>query len=182
MAGFNIGLLALLCAACTSMAVDARAFEATRWHVSAINGRATPAASNYRVEFQRGRIGGQFGCNHFGGEYRVRSDVLITNAMAMTMMGCPDPAATFEAQGLAVLQQPMRMNWTDARHLTLSNGAGSIALEGVPYLLGRDLRWALNPLESSRMFALTKHCFRRPFNRSKSGRNRQQTKSYFAMV
>jgi hypothetical protein len=62
-ADFRSALLALACAACTSIAADARTFEGTRWHVTAINGHATPAASNYHIDFQRGRIGGQFGCN-----------------------------------------------------------------------------------------------------------------------
>jgi heat shock protein HslJ len=128
-AGCKAALAALACAACTSIAADARTFEGTRWHVTAINGKATPASGNYVIRFDKGRIGGQFGCNHFGGEYRVARDLLSTDALAMTMMACPEPAMTFESQGGAVLQQPMRISWSSARHLTLSNFAGSIALE-----------------------------------------------------
>lgn len=131
-AGFRAPALALVCAACTSIAADARTFEGTDWHVTAINTRPTPAAGNYRIGFRNGRIGGQFGCNHFGGEYRVSPDVLTTSAMMMTEMGCTDPAATFESWGISVLQQPMRMSWASSRRLTLSNGAGSIDLELLP--------------------------------------------------
>ncbi|HEX8841151.1 MAG TPA: META domain-containing protein [Sphingomicrobium sp.] len=128
-AGFRTAALALLCAGCTSIAADARTFEDTRWRVTAINRHVTPAAVNYAIGFKDGRIGGQFGCNHFGGEYRVAREILTTSAMMMTEMACPDPAMTFESWGTAVLQQPMRMTWSSSRRLTLSNDAGSIDLE-----------------------------------------------------
>lgn len=118
--------------ACTSIAADARTFENTTWRVTAINDRATPPGGDYRVEFRGGRIGGRFGCNHFGGPYTVQRDTLIAREVASTLMGCPEPAASFETQGFAVLHQPMRMNWSSGRALTLSNAAGSIALERAP--------------------------------------------------
>jgi hypothetical protein len=40
---FRIAALALACAACTSIAVDARTFEGTRWRVTAIDAKPTPA-------------------------------------------------------------------------------------------------------------------------------------------
>jgi heat shock protein HslJ len=131
-AGSRLLPLALALGACTSIAADTRIFEGTEWHVTAINGRTTPPAGYYRIGFSRERIGGQFGCNHFGGAYSITRDVMTTNAMAMTMMACPDPGATFEAQGLAVLQQPMRMNWKTGREMMLSNAAGSVELELLP--------------------------------------------------
>ena len=131
-AGFRAALIALACAACTSIAADARTFENTSWRVTTINGRATPPGGDYRIEFKDGRIGGRFGCNHFGGPYAVQRDTLIAREIASTLMGCPEPAASFETQGFAVLHQPMRMNWSSGRALTLSNPAGSIALERAP--------------------------------------------------
>ena len=128
-AGFRAALQALLCAGCTSIAADARTFEGTRWHASAINARVTPTTGNYVVRFDKGRIGGQLGCNLFGGEYRVQGDVMTASAIRSTMMACREPAASFEAQGFAVLNQPMRMNWASSRDLTLTNGAGSIDLQ-----------------------------------------------------
>ena len=62
-AGFRATLLAFLCAGCTSIAADARTFEGTRWHVTAVNGRATPVAGDYRIEFKDGgiaKLGSQF--------------------------------------------------------------------------------------------------------------------------
>jgi heat shock protein HslJ len=121
-----------LLAGCTSVAPASATFEGTSWQVTALNGHATPAAPNYRMVFRTKRLTGQFGCNHFGGTYRLRADTLITDAVAITEMACRDPADTFEGWGLAVLQQPMRISWTSGRQLALSNAAGSIALERAP--------------------------------------------------
>ena len=132
-AGFRSTVLALLlCAGCTSIAADARTFEGTRWHVTAISGRTTPSNGDYRVEFKSGGIGGRFGCNHFGGRVAVKGETLIAREIRSTLMACSDPAASFESAGFGVLNQPMRINWSSGRHLTLSNAAGSIDLELAP--------------------------------------------------
>jgi heat shock protein HslJ len=131
-ADYRLAVLALLCAACTSIAADARTFAGTRWHVAGINGHPTPATGNYEIAFRNRQIGGQFGCNHFGGDYRVARDVLTASAIRMTMMACSEPAMSFESWGSAVLQQPARMTWSSSRRLTLSNAAGSIDLQLMP--------------------------------------------------
>ena len=120
---------ALVAAGCTSIAADQRTFDGTSWRVMALNGRATPATENYRVRFQESQMGGQFGCNHFGGPYRVDGDIMTVGPVAVTEMACIGPAGDFESWGLRTLQQPMRMSWAAGRRLTLANQAGSIALE-----------------------------------------------------
>jgi heat shock protein HslJ len=121
--------LALACAACTTVAADARTFDGTRWHVTAIDGRATPATGDYHVEFKAGQISGRFGCNGWGGTYAVKGDTLTASQVRSTLMGCPEPAMSFQTQGLAVLRAPMRMQWISSTTLTLSNSGGSIALQ-----------------------------------------------------
>ncbi len=123
-------LLAL--GACTSISANAATFENSQWRVAAINGETTPALPNYRIAFAKGRVSGQFGCNHFGGDYRVSGETLTTGAVAMTEMACSGPGDHFEGLGLAIIQQPMRLNWTSASRLTLANAAGSIALKRLP--------------------------------------------------
>jgi heat shock protein HslJ len=131
-AGLRIALTALICAGCASIAVDARTFEGTRWHVTAINGRATPATGDYRIEFKDGGIGGSFGCNHFGGRYAVRGEAVVVREVRSTMMACSDPAASFEGAGFTILNQPMTIHWRSGHHLNLTNRAGSIDLERLP--------------------------------------------------
>ena len=123
-------ILALLCAACTSIHADQRTFEGTRWRVVAVNSRPTPAAAgDYRIEFRDGRIAGRFGCNGFGGPYSVRGDTLVATDVASTLMGCREPSATFESAGFAILRRPMQLNWSSGDRLTLANAAGQIELQ-----------------------------------------------------
>jgi heat shock protein HslJ len=128
----SIAAAGVLVAGCTSIRATDASLESTRWQVVAIDGHATPRTHIYRMQFRDGDAGGRFGCNHFGGHYRVTSDALIVTNTSSTLMGCPEPAASFEREGLAVLQQPVRLNWTSDRKLMLSNAAGSIALERLP--------------------------------------------------
>ena len=118
----------LLLAACTSIAADARTFEGTSWRVTAINGRATPAAGDYRIEFRKGRIVGSFGCNHLGGPYRLGGRRMIVRDLVATEMACAEPAKSFERAGFRVLARPMELDWSSSRRLRLSNSAGSIHL------------------------------------------------------
>ena len=135
-AGFNLAaaVLAAACASCTSINPHPDVLEGSDWRVTAINQRPTPAEpGNYRIRFRDGQIGGQFGCNHFGGPYRVRGDVMTTGAVAMTEMACTEPANTFESWGLAIIAEPMRLSFGDqARSLTLTNARGTIELARMP--------------------------------------------------
>jgi heat shock protein HslJ len=131
-AGFKATFLTALLAGCTSVATTNASLEGTEWQVTAIDGQATPRTETYRVQFENGRAGGRFGCNHFGGQFTASGSTLTVSNSASTLMGCPEPAATFEREGLAVLQQPMTMSWASDQQLTLTNDAGSIALERLP--------------------------------------------------
>lgn len=117
--------LALTLPACAA-AHDALA--GSEWRVTAINGHATPAEGNYVMRFRDNQVGGQFGCNHFGGPYQMKQDVMTTGAMAMTEMACIGPADQFEHWGLTILTQPMQVEWRGERAMRLSNAAGSIDL------------------------------------------------------
>jgi heat shock protein HslJ len=120
------------CAACTSIAADARTFEGTRWHVTAINGRSTPSTGDYHVEFRNSTIAGRFGCNGVGGRYAASGELMRTTEIRSTMIACSDPEASFEGEGFAILNQPMRTRWATGRRLTLGNAAGSIEIEQIP--------------------------------------------------
>lgn len=131
-AGFSRALLAaglLIAAGCTSVRSTEATFDGTRWQVTSLNGREVPATHMYSLSFDGDRIAGRFGCNQFGGTYRVEKDRLIAGNVASTLIGCPEPAATHEAQGFLVLAQPMQIDWESDDEVTLSNGAGSIGLE-----------------------------------------------------
>ena len=101
----------------------------TDWRVVTLNGRATPSG-DYSMRFGAdGAFGAKFGCNSMGGSYRLSGGTLTVSDLNQTLMGCPDPAATFETQGSAILQQPMQVAFTSNERMSLSNSAGSIALD-----------------------------------------------------
>lgn len=104
----------------------------TTWRIVAINSRPTPAVGDYSMRFDpNGGVGARFGCNSLGGRYRLVGDLLTVHNLATTLMGCPEPAATFERDGSTVLDQPMRIAFTSNDRMFLGNDAGSIALDPV---------------------------------------------------
>jgi heat shock protein HslJ len=128
---FRALLATLALAGCTSINAGPASFEGTNWRVAAIDGQATPATDNYRLEFSAGRAGGRFGCNRFVGTYVAAGNTISFGPMIATRMACADPAMSFENNGLKVLQQPVALNWSSANRLELSNSAGSIKLERI---------------------------------------------------
>ena len=133
-AGFSFRWLAIaaavLAAGCAAPPAPPLAdLTGTDWRVVSVNGRATPS-SDYSMRFGAGgAFGAKFGCNLMGGEYRLVGGTLTVSNLNQTLMGCPDPAASFESQGSAILQRPMQVAFTSNERMTLSNGAGSIALD-----------------------------------------------------
>ena len=78
-----------------------------------------------------GRFGARFGCNSMGGTYRMVGGTLTATNVVSTLMGCPEPAADFESQGSGILRAPMQVAFTSNERMSLSNAAGSIALDPV---------------------------------------------------
>ena len=129
-AGFKAAVsLALALGGCTTAGFGGAPLDRTKWQVTAIDGQPTPRNDSYRMTFDSGRLGARFGCNHVGGSYRLSGETMTTTNVASTLMGCPEPAGRFESEALAVLNQPMRLSRASDAKLTLSNAAGSIALE-----------------------------------------------------
>lgn len=131
-AGFNaaVAAAASLCAACTSANFAPGTLSGTSWRIAAVGGQATPAAGDYSMRFEGdGSVGARFGCNHMGGSYRLAGSTLTVSNLAQTLMGCPEPAGTFESQGAAVLGRPMQVAFSSNERMYLSNEAGSIALD-----------------------------------------------------
>ena len=134
-AGFKALALvaAALCTGCTSINLAPGTLAGTSWRVAAVNGNPTPPVGDYSVRFEnRGAVGARFGCNHMGGHYRLAGSTLTVTNLASTLMGCPEPAGTFESQGSAILGRPMQVSFSSQHRMSLSNEAGSIALDRTP--------------------------------------------------
>ncbi len=100
----------------------------TSWTVTAINGRATPGGAEYFLQFAEGRLSAKFGCNSIGGPYRQNGDHLSVGSLEQTLIGCPEPSATFERDGSAVLRSNMRVEPLGGRGMRLVSEAGTIDL------------------------------------------------------
>lgn len=101
----------------------------TRWIVTAINGRATPGGAGYFLAFIGAELSAKFGCNSIGGGYSLNGDHLSASRLIQTEMGCPEPAASFERLGSAVLSSNMRIERGGGETMRLVSEAGSIDLK-----------------------------------------------------
>ena len=133
--GFRLAPLALaaVCGGCAASPPPPIAdLAGTHWRVVHVNGVQTPSNGDYSLRFAAdGRFGARFGCNSMGGSYRMIGGTLTVTDLNQTLMGCPEPAASFESQASAILQQPMLVDFTSNERLSLSNNAGSIAADPV---------------------------------------------------
>src|SRR4051812_8514666 len=123
-AAYSVALGFVACAACTSIAADARSFEGTRWHVLAVN--------RHTVGFKDGRISARFGCNSIGGSYNASGDLLTAHQLISTKMACGSPADAFEQAGVGILQVSMKVRPSGKGRLRLSNRVGTLDLEPLP--------------------------------------------------
>lgn len=123
---------ALLATSCTSIAADRRTFDGGGWRVTAINGHATPATSDYYLTFSGNEVGGRVGCNGFGGRYAIARDRMTVGEVRSTRMACSNSAGSFESDTFGILSQPLRMDWASASRMSLVNDLGSLALERLP--------------------------------------------------
>ena len=106
----------------------------TAWQVRSVNGSQPPSKGDYSIRFDGdGRLAAKFGCNSMGGSYSSNGSTLTVSDLMQTLMGCPEPAATFESEGSAVLRTPMEMSRSASdrapyEYLSLKNVAGEIIL------------------------------------------------------
>ena len=98
---FLVGLMMVLTlSACTgrsSVPIDGQ------WKLVSYN--QTPALPNVEttMEFKDGQLSGSVGCNHFGGEYKVKDDIIEFGPIMTTEMFC-EAVADQEAGTYGVLQ------------------------------------------------------------------------------
>ncbi|HET9811038.1 MAG TPA: META domain-containing protein [Sphingomicrobium sp.] len=132
-------LLTLSCAATLSACVAPPPaappgvdLRGTDWHIVAVNGHQTPAQGDYSMHFGADySFGAKFGCNSMGGNYTQAGSTLTVTNLRSTLIGCPEPSATFESKGSAILGQPMAVSFTSNDRMSLSNAAGTITLDQV---------------------------------------------------
>lgn len=87
----------------------------------------TPAEEDVEafIEFGAdGQLGGNVGCNGFGGEYTVEDNVITFGPIISTKMFCEGPVGEQEATTLSVLSESATFD-LDGDTLTISSADGS---------------------------------------------------------
>ena len=101
----------------------------TSWSVVAVNGRPVTGGGDYYVQFSDQTLNAKFGCNSMGGAYRVNGDHLSVANLQQTLMGCPEPAATFEREASLLLRSNIRVEKIGGERLRLVSEAGTVDLK-----------------------------------------------------
>ena len=101
----------------------------TSWSVVSVNGKAVPSGGDYFIQFGEDRLNAKFGCNSIGGGYRMNGDHLSAGELQQTLIGCPEPSATFERDGSAVLRSNVRVEKIGGQRMRLVSEAGTIELK-----------------------------------------------------
>jgi len=97
-----------------------------QWKLISYN--QTPALPNVEttIEFKDGQLSGSVGCNHFGGEYKVKDDVMEFGPIMTTEMFC-EAVADQEAGTLGALQGKTSFVLDDDT-LTITSEDGSMSV------------------------------------------------------
>ena len=113
---------------CGGGTIAANTLAGTSWAVVAVNGKAVAGGGDYYVQFSDRTLSAKFGCNAMGGAYRINGDHLSVGNMEQTLMGCPEPAATFEREASVLLRSNIRVEKIGGERLRLVSEAGTIEL------------------------------------------------------
>lgn len=92
----------------------------TAWQLQQIDGGAVPAEVTVTLILNDGQIGGNGGCNSYGGTYRAQGDQVQFTDMLMTEMYCEGAGSTTEQQYMAAMME--------IRAFTITNGADTTQL------------------------------------------------------
>lgn len=105
----------------------------TKWTLTSMvqNGatRTPPAGTEITLDFTSdGKVGGNSGCNSYGGTYEAQGEILKISALVSTLMACAESEKMdFEAAYVAGLQAAQMFERTaDQLSVTFGNGTGKL--------------------------------------------------------
>lgn len=106
----------------------------TKWTLTAMmeNGAAQPLASVApTLEFQTDTLGGNAGCNSYGGDYKTQGEIIQIGPLRATLMACADAAVmTQETAYLNALQNARLFEVRDnTLRITYGDGKGQLVFE-----------------------------------------------------
>ena len=97
----------------------------TNWSLVSINGQPPIAGRALTLSFQAGgQLGGDSGCNSFGGQYQINGSKLTVSQMISTMRACAEqPLNDQEAAFQKALGETTQLSLA-GNQLTLKNASG----------------------------------------------------------
>jgi heat shock protein HslJ len=117
-------LLALL-SACTAKSTLAE----SKWQLTSLDGKPPLVDVKVTLNFSQDAIGGNDGCNTYGGSYQATKDTLtIGNDIFSTMMYCTDEIAKQYQAFYEALKQTASYKITDSK-LSIINAKGTVLAE-----------------------------------------------------
>jgi heat shock protein HslJ len=141
---------------------DSSELEGVPWVMTA--GIAIPGweAAPPSVTFDGARMGGFTGCNSYGGPYTVDGSSLELGQLAMTLVGCPSPAAEVETAFLAALERVaawrieddelLLLDADEAELLRFAPGTPNGSWRATGFLRGEDFRTVIAGVEITATF------------------------------
>jgi heat shock protein HslJ len=114
---------------CGGGTIAANTLAGTNWSVVAVNGKPAPGGADYYLQFGDKSLSAKFGCNGMGGQYRLNGDHLTVGNLEQTLIGCPEPSATFEREASVLLRSNMRVEKVGGDRLRLVSEAGTLDLK-----------------------------------------------------
>jgi heat shock protein HslJ len=85
------------------------------------------AAINFSKD---GTVNGSLGCNHFGGEYKLKGEQIIFDALSTTLMACPEPQMSQEQAAFLVLSGTVTYT-IEGNTLTIENGGNVLVFQSI---------------------------------------------------
>ena len=113
---------------CGGGTIAASTLAGTSWTVVSVNGKPAPGGGDYYVRFSERQISAKFGCNSMGGDYRLNGDHLAVGNLQQTLIGCPEPSATFEREASVLFRSNIRIEKIGGERLRLVSESGTIEL------------------------------------------------------
>lgn len=113
-------LVPALLAACAERANHSQLADSS-WRFELIDGQR-PSSSDATVQFQRGKIGVEVGCNRLGGPWRMDDNRLVAGPLAQSEVACSEPSWDQESAVSALLVATPRVVMDGDRMTIQSSG------------------------------------------------------------
>jgi heat shock protein HslJ len=119
--------LLLICAVLLTACTSGNSLAGTTWTLVSYGDAANPTAAAVSVDtsltFNKdGTVGGNMGCNGFGGDYSIRDNIVTFENIFSTMMACEEPRMSQETTTFSIMNGDVTFV-VDGGTLTLTSAA-----------------------------------------------------------